>query len=220
MATSTPPHPSPAPAQQTPSTPIFEYPREYSFPPFFTRQPNLSTRHAQHVKWASLILSYCAFHRIFRLSLSPSHSHSTNTSDNQASPNPSEDLFHNRRLKKRLSPSDAREVLEHMRRDGRADVVNSGGKGGGGGDGGGGDVWYVYWRTPEEWASLLETYVEDTAQKGAVLTLYEIVNAEGGRGSEFHGLDVEILQKALQVLVKRGKAQIFGHDDQLGVKFF
>jgi threonine dehydrogenase-like Zn-dependent dehydrogenase len=37
---------------------------------------------------------------------------------------------------------------------------------------------------------------------------------------EFHGLDPEILQKALQVLVKRGKAQIFGQEDQQGVKFF
>lgn len=29
-----------------------------------------------------------------------------------------------------------------------------------------------------------------------------------------------MLQKALQVLVKRGKAQIFGQEDQQGVKFF
>jgi ESCRT-II complex subunit VPS25 len=38
--------------------------------------------------------------------------------------------------------------------------------------------------------------------------------------AEFHGLDLELLQKALQVLVRRGKAQIFGQEDQLGVKFF
>lgn len=38
--------------------------------------------------------------------------------------------------------------------------------------------------------------------------------------AEFHGLDPELLQKALQVLVKRGKAQIFGQEDQQGVKFF
>lgn len=33
-------------------------------------------------------------------------------------------------------------------------------------------------------------------------------------------MDLELLQKSLQVLVKRGKAQIFGQDDSLGVKFF
>ena len=37
--------------------------------------------------------------------------------------------------------------------------------------------------------------------------------------TEFHGMDPELLQKALQLLVKRGKAQIFGSDDQQGIKF-
>lgn len=38
--------------------------------------------------------------------------------------------------------------------------------------------------------------------------------------AEFHGLDQDLLQKALNVLVKRGKAQIFGQEDSQGVKFF
>lgn len=38
--------------------------------------------------------------------------------------------------------------------------------------------------------------------------------------TEFHGLDSDLLQKALNVLVRRGKAQIFGQEDSLGVKFF
>lgn len=37
---------------------------------------------------------------------------------------------------------------------------------------------------------------------------------------EFHGMDIELLQRTLNVLVKRGKAQIFGSEDQQGVKFF
>ncbi len=37
---------------------------------------------------------------------------------------------------------------------------------------------------------------------------------------EFHGLDQELLLKALAVLVKRGKAQVFGQEDSQGVKFF
>lgn len=39
-------------------------------------------------------------------------------------------------------------------------------------------------------------------------------------GQEFHGMDPELLQKVLNVLVKRGKASVFGNDDQQGVKFF
>lgn len=38
--------------------------------------------------------------------------------------------------------------------------------------------------------------------------------------AEFHGLDTDLLQKALNILVKRGKAQIFGQEDSQGVKFF
>ena len=39
-------------------------------------------------------------------------------------------------------------------------------------------------------------------------------------GVEFHGMDLEVLVKSLNVLVKRGKAQVFGEEDQKGVKFF
>lgn len=38
---------------------------------------------------------------------------------------------------------------------------------------------------------------------------------------EFHGIDPYILRKALDILVKRGTAQIFGaNEDERGVKFF
>lgn len=101
------------------------------------------------------------------------------------------------------------------------------------------DVVFIYWRTPEEWAALVEAYVDETAQKGSVLTVYELAEGEGTRGTgellhflngainmltgfglELHGIDTEILRKALNVLVKRGKAQIFGQEDSQGVKFF
>ncbi|KAI0100245.1 ESCRT-II complex subunit [Nemania sp. FL0031] len=203
-----------APLTTTTPASTFEFPREYHYPPFFTRQPNQNTRHSQQSKWASLVLSYCAHHKLYKLSLT--------------SPTTAE-LFHNRRIDRRLSLADAREVLEFMRRDGRAEfILRSTGGGvagwaGVGGDGGGGeegDVAWIYWRTPDEWAALIEAWVDETAQKGTVLTLYELSQGEGTIGTEFHGLDLELLQKALQVLVKRNKAQIFGQEDQLGVKFF
>lgn len=37
---------------------------------------------------------------------------------------------------------------------------------------------------------------------------------------EFHGMDPEIMLRVLHVLVKRGKAQVFGSEGQEGVKFF
>lgn len=59
-----------------------------------------------------------------------------------------------------------------MRKDGRAEYIAEGG-----------DMVWIYWRTPEEWASLIEGWVDETAQKGTVLTLYELVEGEATRGT-------------------------------------
>jgi ESCRT-II complex subunit VPS25 len=198
-----------------------------------TRPPSGTTHHAQLTKWSALVLSYCRHHRIFKLPLSPAVS-TTATTETTAAPTAGEDLFHNRKINRRLSLADTREVIEFLKKDGRAEYVAGGDKDG--------DVVWIYWRTPEEWASLVEGWVEETGQKGSVLTLYELTEGEGTRGTgeflimngclderevadescdvEFHGMDSELLQKALSVLVKRGKAQIFGQEDSQGVKFF
>ncbi|KAK3333848.1 ESCRT-II complex subunit [Cercophora scortea] len=217
--------------------PPFVFPREYSFPPFFTRQTNLTTHHAQLVKWASLVLTYCRHHRIFKLSLSgqppvptpqatPTTTTTTTTANldittptttTSSSSSSSDELFHNRKLNRRLSLADAREVIDFLRKDGRAEYVAGGGSSSSKDSG---DVAWIYWRTPEEWAALIEAWVDETGQKGSVLTLYELTQGDATRGAEFHGLDPELLQKALGTLVKRQKAQIFGHEDSQGVKFF
>ncbi len=134
----------------------FKFPRHYSFPPFFTPQPTLTSKHAQLQKWSSLILSYCAHYHIFKLTLSTA----LNTP-----------LFHNERINKRLSRDDAKEILEFMREKGRVEYIGSGGD----------EIW-IYWKTVEEWAATIEGWVEGTAQKGMVLTLYELVEGEGTVG--------------------------------------
>ncbi|KAG5984006.1 hypothetical protein E4U55_006371 [Claviceps digitariae] len=170
----------------------FPFPREYHFPPFFTPQPNLTTLHAQQTKWASLVLSYARHHRLFKLSLSTA---------------PQTELFHNARINRGLSNHDVHSLMEFMHRDGLVEYITR-------------DVVFVYWKRPEDWAALIEQYVEDTGQKGSVLTVYEISEGEGTRTTELHGLDHDLLLKALNIIVKKGKAQVFGSDDSLGVKFF
>ncbi|KAL2197829.1 ESCRT-II complex subunit-domain-containing protein [Corynascus similis CBS 632.67] len=217
---------SPTNDPSPPSSSPFSFPPEYYFPPFFTRQTNLTTHHAQLTKWSSLVLAYCRHYRIFKLSLSGNPT--TTTADAPVGGGGGEggtepdttELFHNRRINRRLSLADIREVIDFLRRDGRAEYVSGAGPSGGGAEGGGGDLVWIYWRTPEEWASLIESWVDATGQRGSVLTVYELVEGENTRGSEFHGLNQELLLKALNVLVKRGKAQIFGQEDSLGVKFF
>lgn len=38
--------------------------------------------------------------------------------------------------------------------------------------------------------------------------------------TDFHDMDPEVFAAATNVLVKRGKAQVFGTDDAKGIKFF
>lgn len=209
----------------TTTPPPFTFPPEYNFPPFFTPQPNTTTHHAQLSKWSSLLLAYTRHHRIFRLSLIDLDT----------------PLFHNKAIDRRLSAKDVKDLALFMQKDGRVEFVA-----------GGGDVVFVYWKTLEEWAQVVEAWVDETGQKGAVLTVYELTQGDATRGtgkfccssytlhshtlphaesisgrikayqnlSELHGLDTEILLKALNILVKRGKAQIFGQEESQGVKFF
>ncbi|KAN0069768.1 ESCRT-II complex subunit domain containing protein [Elaphomyces granulatus] len=186
----------------------FTFPATYSFPPFFTPQPNSSTRHSQLQKWSALIQSWCRHHRIYRLSLI------------DAIDTP---LFHNSALRKRVSLSEARDIVDWMAKseeDGgggrRADGVGAAAAAGAAGK----IVAWIWWRRPEEWAELLADWVEETGQKNTVLTLYELIEGEATTSQEFHGMDLDVMLKSLNVLVKRGKAQVFGHEDQQGVKFF
>ena len=129
-------------------------------------------------------------------------------------------LFNNHSLRRRLALGDIREVLSFMASpegDRRAEWVNSPSDKTATAEAA--ECW-MYWRRPEEWAGLIEGWVEATGQTGTVLTLYELVEGDAARGQEWAGMDLELLQKSLQVLVKRGKAGIFGGDEQPGVKFF
>src|SRR5690606_14443462 len=59
-----------APAQDdTSPTSTSIYPPHYSFPPFFTLQPNLSTRAHQYQLWTTLVCAYMRHHKLYRLKI-------------------------------------------------------------------------------------------------------------------------------------------------------
>ncbi|KAK3684565.1 hypothetical protein LTR37_020168 [Vermiconidia calcicola] len=207
--TSTTPTPLPLPSSSI-STPAqssttqsstFTFPTYTHFPPLYTVQPNLQTRARQLDLWSSLILSYTAHHHIFRLSLST----------------PPADLFTNPPRTRTLKPSDIRIVLDHMalQTPSRIEWLPPSTKG----EKMGNTCW-VYWKTLAEWADVLYGWVEETGQKGAVLTVYELREGDAVMGREWVGMDEGMLRKVLGVLVKRGKAQVFGQQEGEGVKFF
>ncbi|KAK4543668.1 hypothetical protein LTR36_005313 [Oleoguttula mirabilis] len=183
------------------STSTFNFPTYTSFPPFYTLQPNLTTRARQLELWSTLVTSYCAHNRIFRLSLSSLPT----------------DLFNNTHIHRSLKPADIRTVLDHMSKPEsgpRIDWVPSTTKGEQS------SSCYVYWKTIGEWADALYGWVDDTGQKGAVLTVYELREGDAVRSKDWRDMDEGMLRKVLNALVKRGKAQIFGQEDNAGVKFF
>ena len=79
---------------------------------------------------------------------------------------------------------------------------------------------YVYWKTPGEWADALYSWVDETGQKGAVLTVYELREGDAMKSKDWRDMDETLLRKVLNVLIKRGKAQVFGQEENAGVKFF
>lgn len=176
----------------------FRFSQHYSFPPFFTLQPNLTTRAAQLNEWSDLTLSYCAFHRLFRFT-------------------PSHPLFHNSSVNRRLQLNDARTVLQYIVDQGRAEWIaplNKRDK-----DASKEEAW-IWWKSPEEWAQSIGDWVQETGQRNTVLTFYELLEGETTAKEPFHGLPNDMARKAINVLVKRGKATIFGEGEGLGVKFF
>ncbi|KAK9452988.1 ESCRT-II complex subunit-domain-containing protein [Dipodascopsis uninucleata] len=181
------------------ATAQFNFPEIYSFRPFFTRQPNSQTWSSQLSLWTNLVLAYCRFYRIWRLDVATAIEW---------------DLFTNRTIERSLKLETCREILESMVKSGDAEwvAVKSGLS----------SSAIIYWRRPDEWASLISDWIDESGQRGAILTLYEIAESDLTLTQDFHGIDQTILRKALDILVRRGQAQIMRSADgnEAGVKFF
>jgi ESCRT-II complex subunit VPS25 len=120
----------------------FHFPLRYSFPPFFSLQPNANTHAVQLQRWSDLIQSWCRHHKCFKLTLA------------EVIESPP---FRNPELKKQLSLSDARIVLDWMS---KREVEGGGGRRAEWVDGAGGKgVVWVWWRRPEEWAGIIGDWV-------------------------------------------------------------
>lgn len=200
-ASYTPPMTDYTPPTNTAASNNFSFPAYTSFPPFYTLQPNLTTRARQLELWSSFITSYCTHFRLFRLDLSSLPA----------------DLFSNPTIHRSLQLADIRTVLDYMSKPEngpRIDWITSATKGEQS------LSCYVFWKTAGEWANMIYDWVDESGQKGAVLTVYELREGDAVRNQEWREMDEDMLKRVLSVLVKRGKAQIFGQDENAGVKFF
>ncbi|ORX79826.1 ESCRT-II complex, vps25 subunit [Anaeromyces robustus] len=175
----------------------FQFPPIYDFPPFYTIQPNFTTREKQLQMWCNLALSYFRKKKITTLSVSESVGKL--------------DLFTNKKIQRQLSEDKIRIVLDELVKRGNAQWRDKGK-----------DSCSILWRKYDEWANLIYKWAFDNGLTNSVCTYYELLNGDMSNEDEFQGLDEDTLQKALEILVKQRKAQIFSgsNSDEMGVKFF
>ncbi|ORY72719.1 DUF852 domain-containing protein [Leucosporidium creatinivorum] len=208
MAMTTAPTPSSAGQHKLSVQPLisprgFTFPSLYSFPPFFTQQPNEQTWAHQRAQWITLILAYSRFHKTYRLEL---------TDETCAG-----ELFHNKSINRRLHLATLRNIVEAMVAAGSAEYDPPKPA-----KGQLPTAALVFWRKPEEWANLIYDWIKESGLTNSIMTFYELT--EGGdlvHTTEFYQLSEPILRRALDVLIKAGKAQVFkglGEDGD-GVKF-
>ncbi|EGG17860.1 vacuolar protein sorting 25 [Cavenderia fasciculata] len=175
----------------------FQFPSYYSREPFFTIQPVLNTRKKQLEMWIDLVLSYCRYNKVYEIDINEYIK-----KDHK--------LFYNEKINRRLSNESTKIIFEEMIEIGNGEWLDKDK-----------NRVMVWWRKPEEWATLIYKWVLDSGQTNQVLTLWEIQKGDDTKNQEFYDLDTNVLIKSLKVLEKQSKAQVFqGTDSNLGVKFF
>ncbi|KAL1306816.1 hypothetical protein AAFC00_005473 [Neodothiora populina] len=230
----------------------FTFPAHHSFPPFFTLQPNLTTLSRQLSLWSELITSYCAATQTFTLTLSPgllTIPASSSTVSNGGgvvvvgaagrqgeAPNPSTALFTNARINRSMDILGARKVLDHMcsSEDRRAEWIIAPTSTSSSSSASSSSkakltearksTAYIWFRSAEGWGQEVYSWVVDeTGQRGSVLTVYELLNSDATEKEKWRGMDEGMFRRCLDTLVKKGRAQVFDTGDGeggVGVKFF
>ena len=167
-----------------------------NFPPFFTLQPVETTRLKQLSLWKKLIMDW--------FSKPENHSQqSVIVLDSFA-------LFFNDKIDRRLNPEERIAVAEHLIASGHAEWKEQD------------ESIYVYIKTPVELASIIFDFVQSNGLFETVFTLYELLSGDLTSGTPIYGMNQNLCLSALQILSKKGKADIYLNKeniDETGVKF-
>ncbi|XP_060837661.1 vacuolar protein-sorting-associated protein 25 [Rhopalosiphum padi] len=167
-----------------------QWPWQYSFPPFFTIQPNAETRQKQLDAWRTLVLDYCRTQKVSVIDVR----------EGDLLP-----VFNNTTISRKLSSEAIMTVLGVLQKTGNAEPLDKSRT-----------RWNIYWHTLDEWASIVYKWAQDNAMLNTVCTFYEISSDSG----DLNGIDDAVLTKALRVLERRQQAEILTLDGGSGVKFF
>mmetsp|Transcript_18224 Transcript_18224/g.26587 ORF Transcript_18224/g.26587 Transcript_18224/m.26587 type:complete len:176 (+) Transcript_18224:119-646(+) len=171
----------------------FEFPEFYAFPPFFTIQPNVTTREKQMGLWRELILRYHTDLKIKTLVLHDCP------------------VWKNSEIGRELSPADIKVVVNDFVESGHGEWEDDSKT-----------RCRILWRKPEQLASDIYDWAEANGYINSVCTVYELHSGEDVNGMSFQGADEELLRRALAVLEEQGKCTMFKGESSSedGIKFF
>ncbi|EFC42101.1 predicted protein [Naegleria gruberi] len=175
------------------SSKAIDFPTFYNLPPFYSLQPVLETREKQSKLWSEVILKYCEHERKFVIVIAEEEGK----------------LFSNSTINRKLNREAIYYFLDDLVAKERGEWLDKKSK----------ESIYIYWKTPMEWADKIQKWVDDSGVSNTVCTFFELLEGETGEGTEFHGMNKDIFKKALKLLEKRGKAEMFQSGDNEGVKF-
>jgi len=170
----------------------YKFPVFYNYPPYFTLQPVQETRDRQEKLWTDLILDFCKFRKVFVIDLDEF------------------DLFSNPSIERKLSYEGRRAFVAALVKNGQAEWLDTEQR-----------RCLVLWRKVEEWAQDLLRVAQENGWGGSVVLLDELTAGAEVAGTDLEGLDRTVLMRALALLERQGRVEVFtGSSDEEGVKFF
>lgn len=180
-----------------------EFPWQYSFPPFFTLQPNEDTKRKQLDAWCDLVLEYCKFKRIFQF---------------DANEMQNSELFSNKKIDRKCSLDLINVIIDELIRKNRAEWQMSGvGK-----NAKQTSKCFIYWYGLDEWARFIYDYVVKNGLQNSVCTIYELIDSDEVKKEIFYRIDHQLFLKSIKILENSKKAELIhlNDNDEPGVKFF
>ncbi|TXT15685.1 hypothetical protein VHUM_00188 [Vanrija humicola] len=169
----------------------YKLPALWSFPPFFTLQPNPATQAHQLALWTEIVLGWARHDRVFTV-----NSDSADAGE----------VFANKAINRKLLPPALKQVLAHMAKEGHAAPEPPKQAA----------TYLIFWRKPEEWGQMMYDWVSDNGMTGTILTFYDLTDGDLVDTTEFRGLPDPLLRRSLDTLVKRGKAQLLRGEGESG----
>lgn len=169
----------------------FTFPAFFSYPPYFTLQPNKDTQTKQVELWKQLLLQYSKAKRKYKYYLT----------EDACAP------FHNPSIQRSLSLEGRQAVCRALIAEGKAEWASKDCT-----------VVLVTLQPVKQWADTILTVVR-TRFTTSIVMVEELHSGEDAHGTELEGLPEELVRKALKVLEKDGRVTMFSTDKGTGVKF-